>query len=537
MARFVALVGALAMVTAAVGSAPFGAATGKAAARQAEIDVDGGYGYELAVGGPLSASVDDRTAPGRIVGWGDDLMDQVSGAPTGSEFTAIAAGDMHSLALRADGSIVDWGSNDFGQVTDTPTGTGFTAIAAGHSHNLALRSDGSIVAWGNDVVGEVSETPTEKGFTAIAAGMFHSLALSADGTIVVWGDSSQELDAPTGAGFTEITAGCWHNLALAGDGSVTAWGDEAVIGPEVSETPTERGFESIAAGCYNSMALTADGSIVTWGGDDFGQVTDTPTGTGFIAIDIGAFDGMALTADGSIVTWGADSQVVNPPSGTSYTAIAAGGFHGLALWLTDSNGVEPQVVCPRPGTIVPFADWAAASESHRHDITCVYELDVTTGTSATTYSPLDDVTRQQMASFLARLYWSITGSEAPAVAVPFLDMDTASVSHRDDIARIYGLGITTGTSPTTYSPLELVSRQQMASFLARLYASATSSAATVVAVPFDDLSTGSSTHWDDIARIYGLDITTGTSATTYSPLDNVTRQQMASFLARLYRAT
>jgi hypothetical protein len=41
---------------------------------------------------------------------------------------------------------------------------------------------------------------------------------------------------------------------------------------------------------------------------------------------------------------------------------------------------------------------------------------------------------------------------------------------------------------------------------------------------------------DSVARIYGLGITTGTTATTYSPADPVTREQMASFLARLFRA-
>ncbi len=41
---------------------------------------------------------------------------------------------------------------------------------------------------------------------------------------------------------------------------------------------------------------------------------------------------------------------------------------------------------------------------------------------------------------------------------------------------------------------------------------------------------------DDIARLYGLEITTGTSATTYAPKDFVTREQMAAFLARLLRA-
>ena len=38
----------------------------------------------------------------------------------------------------------------------------------------------------------------------------------------------------------------------------------------------------------------------------------------------------------------------------------------------------------------------------------------------------------------------------------------------DDIACIYDLGITTGTSPTTYGPTELTTREQMAAFLARL---------------------------------------------------------------------
>ena len=50
------------------------------------------------------------------------------------------------------------------------------------------------------------------------------------------------------------------------------------------------------------------------------------------------------------------------------------------------------------------------------------------------------------------------------------------------------------------------------------------------------METTSSTY-DDIGRIYGLGITTGTTPTTYSPATNVNRAQMASFLARLYKAT
>jgi hypothetical protein len=52
--------------------------------------------------------------------------------------------------------------------------------------------------------------------------------------------------------------------------------------------------------------------------------------------------------------------------------------------------------------------------------------------------------------------------------------------------------------------------------------------------PFDDV-TPASFAYDDIGRIHKLGITTGTTATTYSPADDVTREQMAAFLARVHR--
>ena len=76
------------------------------------------------------------------------------------------------MALREDGTIVSWGWDEYGQVGDTPTGTDFVAIAAGDVHGMAIRSDGSIVAWGHDGEEQVSDTPTGTGFVAIAAS-FH----------------------------------------------------------------------------------------------------------------------------------------------------------------------------------------------------------------------------------------------------------------------------------------------------------------------------------------------------------------------------
>ena len=200
----------------------------------------------------------------------------------------------------------------------------------------------------------------------------------------------------------------------------------------------------------------------------------------------------------------------------------------------ESQGGENRIDCDDLETQTPFGD-VLESSPEAQAIACIYALGITTGTSPTTYSPGTNVNRAQMASFLARLYKALTGTDAPIADTPFTDVETTSSAY-NDIGRIYGLGITTGTSPTTYSPGTNVNRAQMASFLARLYKALTGTDAPIADTPFTDVETTSSAY-NDIGRIYGLGITTGTSPTTYSPGTNVNRAQMASFLARLYKAT
>ncbi|MEO0495602.1 MAG: S-layer homology domain-containing protein, partial [Actinomycetota bacterium] len=185
-------------------------------------------------------------------------------------------------------------------------------------------------------------------------------------------------------------------------------------------------------------------------------------------------------------------------------------------------------ICPE--TTTPFEDlpgnWADAA------IACIYGLGVTTGTSATTYGPTGHVTRMQMAAFMSRLYETMTGTECEAVATPFEDLPGNWADAA--IACIYGLGVTTGTSATTYDPNGRVTRMQMAAFLDRLWTAIRLEQAPTPESPFVDLPG----NWADaaIARVYGLGITTGTSATTYDPNGLVTRMQMAAFIARFYEA-
>lgn len=183
----------------------------------------------------------------------------------------------------------------------------------------------------------------------------------------------------------------------------------------------------------------------------------------------------------------------------------------------------------------PFTDINAASYA-RVDIALIHDLAITTGTSPTTYSPADSVTREQMAAFLGRLWRLYHPDAEPTAEMPFGDVAESSFAY-DDIRLLVELELTTGTSPTTYSPGDAVTREQMAAFIGRLWRALhpEHDPDVVPGHSFIDVHDESFAD-DDISLIAWLGITTGTSATTYGPTDFVTREQMAAFLARFIRA-
>ena len=148
--------------------------------------------------------------------WGHNSDGQTN-VPAGLSgvVVAIAAGGIHSLALKADGSVAAWGSG----VGTVPGGlSGVAAIAAGDRHSLALKVDGTDLAWGNNGFGQSTVPVGLSGVVAIAAGGSHSLVLKADGTVVAWGNNaSGQTRFPSGLpGVAAIAAGSLHSLSLVG---------------------------------------------------------------------------------------------------------------------------------------------------------------------------------------------------------------------------------------------------------------------------------------------------------------------------------
>lgn len=134
------------------------------------------------------------------------------------------------------------------------------------------------------------------------------------------------------------------------------------------------------------------------------------------------------------------------------------------------------------------------------------------------FCPARGVTRAEAAAFLVRAL------DLPASDVDRFADDDGN-THEDDIDALALAGITRGCSFTRFCPDTVLTREQMASLLARALDLPRGTGGTFV----DD---DGSTHEADIERIAAVGITRGCGAVTYCPSSPVTREQMAAFLHR-----
>ncbi|MBP5165814.1 MAG: S-layer homology domain-containing protein, partial [Oscillospiraceae bacterium] len=153
------------------------------------------------------------------------------------------------------------------------------------------------------------------------------------------------------------------------------------------------------------------------------------------------------------------------------------------------------------------------------------ENGITTGTSETTFSPDDDCTRAQMVTFL----WRAAGSPAPSVTeTAFTDIDSGEYYYQAVLWAVEN-GITTGTTETTFSPNDTVTRAQAVTFIYR-YAGSPAVEKTDVFTDVDP----DSYYADAVSWAYGESVTTGTSETTFSPEEACLRAQIVTFLYRYF---
>ena len=152
------------------------------------------------------------------------------------------------------------------------------------------------------------------------------------------------------------------------------------------------------------------------------------------------------------------------------------------------------------------------------------EKGITTGTSATTFSPNASCTRAQIVTFL----WRASGSPEPKTASnPFTDV-AANAYYCKAVLWAVENGITTGTSATTFSLGAPCTRAQGVTFLWR----ANGRKAASAAASFTDVASDAY-YAPAVAWAAEQNVTGGVGNGLFSPDTTCTRAQIVSMLYRL----
>ena len=171
---------------------------------------------------------------------------------------------------------------------------------------------------------------------------------------------------------------------------------------------------------------------------------------------------------------------------------------------------------------LPFTD--VADDAYYADaVVWAVSKSITSGATATTFAPNASCTRGQMVTFL----WRANGSPEPkSTATSFTDVKSGAY-YEKAVAWAVENNVTTGTSAATFSPDATVTRAQAVTFQWRA-AGAPASEGTNA---FTDVS-ASAFYAPAVQWAVNAGVTTGTSATTFSPNSSCLRAQIVSFLYR-----
>jgi hypothetical protein len=189
--------------------------------------------------------------------------------------------------------------------------------------------------------------------------------------------------------------------------------------------------------------------------------TNTPS-AGFT--DIGGFDATTQRAINCLVMFGISQ-------GTSATTFSPNGSVArwqMALFLT-RQAVDHGIALPS-GASQGFTDIGSFDAATQTAINQLKQLNITQGTSATTFEPNLIVTRWQMALFLIRLAAAAGVTLPSGASQGFTDIGSLSTEAQTAINQAKQLGIADGFSATTFSPNTDTLRWQMALFLTRVLA-------------------------------------------------------------------
>lgn len=504
----------------------------------------------------------DGSAPASAVDWladaacADGAWDATATCSGGSsdevDVTALAAQAL--LAADADAEdAIDW------LLDAQATNGSFAAFGAPSTNSTALAAQTLRVA------GEDQAADAAAAYVATLqydcehddAGAFPSapdgagdLFIATSQAVFATSPGMADLDA-TASSAVPASLGCYDGWFCPPGVGVTVIVDWTTL--DASRLPEARCALDLPADANGFDVLASAGFEVETESFDFGDALCSIEGLPVLA------DGECFSDDGFYSYWnaprrgdwtgyevgGSDSRpAVGSVEGWSWAPAPT--FTGVAPRTPTDGPSEPETPLPTPpydrgiaaacpGSY-PRAFVDIAGSPHEGAIRCLAAAEVTQGTSdPTRYAPRREVTRAQLASFLARTYEVSTGAPLPAGPDRFPD-DDGSV-HERNINALAAAGVIAGVGDgSRFAPGDAVTRGQMASLLARFLDLLDDGAVNRSFPPPTDLDvfpddTGS-VHADPIDRLAAQGVVQGKRDGTYGWRDAVTRDQLATFLAR-----
>jgi len=320
---------------------------------------------------------------------------------------------------------------------------------------------------------------------AVSGGASWVAAVDATAGQVITHPTSSLNQATVIQAFYHSSSGGWTET------NVTVWGGGEVV--YLKEVEDGWSVDPAVANPYSSWTFTATAStladLLGWEEVDDVYLINGPPAAMFM------FEGMH---DGVEVTEAISSAEL---------------YSGLGTRSPHIDGVTVE-------RTVPFDD--IDETIHRDAILAIFDAGITSGCDSTNYCPTESVNRAQMATFLARAM-----NLEPVEGAMFADVPASSV-HAGSINAIAEIGITLGCGDGLFCPGDIVSRAQMATFLARAL-----ELEPIEAAMFSDVPVGG-VHAPSINAIAEAGISVGCDEDLYCPDAPVSRAQMATFLAKAF---
>ena len=312
------------------------------------------------------------------------------------------------------------------------------------------------------------------------------------------------------------------------------WYDAKDGGSKVSADKTYTESTTIYAHWTKNSSGGGTGGGTSGGGSSGGGGVSTPT---YSVTAPDKTENGKVTISPKNASEGTEVTVkVTPDSGYALEGLTVTDKDGKKLKLTDKGSgvytftmpagkvtVEAGFRADAAEPVNPFVDVSGGSYYEDAVLWAVRE-GITSGTTATTFSPGASCTRAQMVTFL----WRAAGSPKASGSNPFRDV-SADTYYYDAVLWAVENGITSGISADAFAPDAMVTRAQTVTFLYR----AAGSPAAAPGSSFADVR-GDAYYADAVSWAVEKGITSGTAAAAFSPDADCTRAQIVTFLYRQY---